>query len=72
MIKDRVARLGDPTKPHSQNKKADVARNCVLLMKYFGWNLSDIERLTVPQYFELVQRINAIEAENKKEQKGKK
>jgi hypothetical protein len=72
MIKDRVAKLGDPTRTTKQPVKADVAKNCVLLMKYFGWTLSDIERLTVPQYFELVKIINEVENENKQEQqKGK-
>jgi hypothetical protein len=56
-IRNRVKSLvGSQTK---------IEENLVRLMKYFGWTLEDIEKLTVPSYIILTQLINKIEKETK-------
>ena len=45
--------------------KTDIALGIIRLMTYFHWNMEDMEKLSIPSYFELIKIVNTIEKERK-------
>lgn len=70
-IRDRINKLGSGDQKKAGGRE-NIVPNLVSIMKYFGWTISDIEKLTIPQYYELLKTIREIEPKEKSEKKGMK
>jgi hypothetical protein len=60
VIKNRVSKLIG--KVHGQEP---TIKAIVLVCKYFGWTLEDVQKLTIGQFFETLRMIDIIEKEAK-------
>lgn len=65
--KDRLNKIRDVP--------SDPAETVVRMMKYFGWTIEDMKKLSVPSFIELAKQISKIEdpkknGDNRRKVKG--